>query len=88
MNTLRRGTQTSEVTVAKPKICVTESEYTEMDNDSQGFCLKCHEPADSVEPDACNYTCDSCGAEQVFGAAELLLMGRLIITEDKESEDE
>lgn len=41
--------------------------------EGQGFCLICGEQADGVEPDACNYTCEACGAEQVFGAEELLI---------------
>jgi hypothetical protein len=45
--------------------------YTTLDN--PGFCLICGEEADGCEPDACNYECESCGAEQVFGAEELLL---------------
>ena len=28
---------------------------------------------EGVESDARNYTCESCGAEQVFGAEELLI---------------
>jgi hypothetical protein len=39
-----------------------------------GFCLVCEEDADDCEPDARNYECESCGAEQVFGAEELLFM--------------
>jgi hypothetical protein len=42
--------------------------------DNPGFCLICGEEADGCEPDACNYRCDSCGAEQVFGAEELLML--------------
>lgn len=38
-----------------------------------GFCLACGAQADNVEPDAENYRCESCGADQVFGAEELLL---------------
>jgi hypothetical protein len=41
--------------------------------DNPGFCLICGNEADSVEPDAQNYMCEACGAEQVFGADELLL---------------
>jgi hypothetical protein len=44
---------------------------TELDN--PGFCPICGEEAEGCEPDARNYTCDNCGAEQVFGAAEVLL---------------
>jgi hypothetical protein len=48
-----------------------EREMVSLDN--PGFCLNCGTDVDGVEPDACNYTCESCGAEQVFGAEELLL---------------
>ena len=43
--------------------------------DNPGFCLICGHEQDGCEPDACNYECDACGAEQVFGAQELLFMG-------------
>lgn len=43
--------------------------------DNPGFCLACGEDADGCEPDARNYTCECCGAEQVFGAEELTMMG-------------
>lgn len=48
-----------------------EREMTSLDN--PGFCLICGDEAMGVEPDARNYTCEACGAEQVFGADELLL---------------
>jgi DNA-directed RNA polymerase subunit RPC12/RpoP len=38
-----------------------------------GFCLECGEEAAMIEPDARNYTCENCGAAQVFGAEEILL---------------
>lgn len=41
--------------------------------DNPGFCLICGCEAEGIEPDACNYGCDSCGAEQVFGAQEILM---------------
>lgn len=41
--------------------------------DDPGFCLLCGLQVHGVEPDARNYKCESCGAEQVFGAEELLL---------------
>ena len=40
-----------------------------------GFCVKCGEEHMGIEPDACNYECDYCGAHAVYGAEELLLMG-------------
>ena len=39
-----------------------------------GFCHACGEDADGVEPDARNYECEACGENEVFGAAETLLM--------------
>lgn len=39
-----------------------------------GFCLICGDEADGVEPDAENHTCESCGAEQVFGAETILIV--------------
>jgi hypothetical protein len=44
--------------------------------ENPGFCLTCGEDADGCEPDACNYKCEACGAFAVFGAEEVLLMGR------------
>lgn len=42
--------------------------------ENPGFCLACGEEADGCEPDARNYTCESCGKREVYGAAEILLM--------------
>jgi hypothetical protein len=41
--------------------------------DNPGLCIMCGHEQDGCEPDARNYTCEACGAEQVFGADELLL---------------
>ena len=43
-------------------------------NDCLGFCIACGDEAFSVEPDAENYECESCGECQVFGAEQLLFM--------------
>ena len=40
-----------------------------------GFCTDCGNSQDGCEPDARNYECESCGANQVYGAMELLIMG-------------
>lgn len=50
-----------------------------------GFCLACGEPANGCEPDARKYTCETCGANAVYGAEEILLMGAY---EDDESSEE
>ena len=41
--------------------------------DNIGFCILCGCESEGVEPDARNYTCESCGAQQIFGAEELLM---------------
>ncbi len=38
-----------------------------------GFCKICGFEQDGCEPDAQNYVCENCGAEQVFGAEWLLM---------------
>lgn len=42
--------------------------------DNPGFCLSCGMEQDGCEPDARRYECENCGEEQVYGAAELLMM--------------
>jgi hypothetical protein len=42
--------------------------------DNPGICFGCGEEADSVEPDARRYTCESCGEARVYGAEEALMM--------------
>lgn len=44
----------------------------EADNNT-GFCTACGDEVQGIEPDARNYTCESCGADKVYGAVELLL---------------
>jgi predicted RNA-binding Zn-ribbon protein involved in translation (DUF1610 family) len=39
-----------------------------------GFCRVCGTEVDGVEPDARGYECPECGAQEVYGAEELLLM--------------
>jgi predicted RNA-binding Zn-ribbon protein involved in translation (DUF1610 family) len=44
------------------------------EDDNRGFCISCGAEAFGVEPDARKYTCEVCGAAQVYGAEELLIM--------------
>lgn len=50
-------------------------ELEQASHDQCGFCLACGNVQEGVEPDARKYVCDSCGAEKVYGAEELALMG-------------
>lgn len=43
------------------------------EGENAGFCMKCGEQADGVEPDACRYECESCGSPSVYGAEELVI---------------
>jgi len=56
----------------------TESELFDMDT---GRCRKCGEEAMGVEPDARGYVCEVCGAPEVYGLQELLIMGELEIVD-------
>lgn len=59
-------------------IVLSVDQYTELCGSYGGFCLACEsEVSSSIEPDARNYKCDECGANQVFGIEELLLMGEI-----------
>lgn len=49
-------------------------ERRNMTLDNPGFCLICGNEAEGIEPDAENYTCEACGAEQVFGSEQLMLV--------------
>ena len=55
---------------------VTLDSVVEMvkEDDNGGFCTACGAEAFCVEPDARNYECEACGAREVFGAQELLMM--------------
>lgn len=54
-------------------IDAVKREHTTLDN--PGFCLACGNEQDGCEPDARKYECEACGERQVYGAAELLIMG-------------
>jgi hypothetical protein len=45
------------------------------EDDCLGFCLACGAEASGVEPDARRYKCEGCGAREVYGAEECLVMG-------------
>lgn len=64
----------------KPRMFeMTEDEFRNIDNDCGGFCIACGSEAYSIEPDAREYECESCGRPKVYGAAELMLYGSIKI---------
>lgn len=60
-------------------ISMSEAEYLELQDDG-GICLGCDHTQSPVEPDARRVTCESCGEPFVYGAPQLLLMGRITFT--------
>ena len=48
--------------------------FAVQEDDNLGFCLRCGEQAYGVEPDAREYACESCEANLVYGAEEILVM--------------
>lgn len=43
-------------------------------DDNSGFCLACGEEQGGIEPDGHDAHCESCGARQVYGAEELMIL--------------
>ena len=56
----------------------TPQQFQEMDQNQEGGCLYCGSTQGPVEPDARRYKCETCGRATVFGAEELLVMGRVV----------
>lgn len=70
-------------------IKMTEDEYRELVDSYGGVCIACGEFRwEGCEPDACNYECEACGENEVFGAEEALIMGNIHIVEKVEAEEE
>ncbi len=42
-----------------------------------GFCIACGAERECCEPDARKYHCDECDLDHVYGAGELIIMGRV-----------
>jgi len=59
------------------KLMFTLEQIQAADDDQAGFCLHCGNMQFNCEPDARNYKCEACGERRVFGAAELVFMGRV-----------
>ena len=62
-------------------IRMTRDEYHAHDEEMNGLCLGCGWEQSACEPDARMYECENCGLNQVYGVPELLIMGRILITD-------
>ncbi len=67
---------TTAVRSLKPRT-FTMQQVEEASGMQCGFCLECGAMQECCEPDARKYHCDNCGKSEVYGAEELLLMGRV-----------
>ena len=67
-------------------IHISEAEYADLTENYGGFCIECGDQACGVEPDARRYRCESCGANAVYGAEELLIRGVIQFSEAKHDE--
>lgn len=63
-------------------IKMTVEDYHCNEDNYIGLCLSCGAEKDSCEPDARKYLCDDCGAYEVYGTSELLIMGKIEIIEE------
>lgn len=54
---------------------IHKHEFTQAELEEAGACRACQEKVDRIEPDARGLRCASCGANEVYGAEELMLMG-------------
>ena len=63
---------------------MSEEVFSELCDDMIGLCTACGEEYDgSLEPDAHNVECSSCGEEKTCGVEELMLMGRIELQDDE-----
>ena len=65
---------------------IPENEYIRLADDLGGVCLLCGAEAYGVEPDARRYRCESCNLAFVYGAEELLMMGRIEFLDPAQAE--
>lgn len=61
----------------KQKLTFILEQIQQAMEDQKGFCLACGYEQDCVEPDARGYECEDCERPTVYGADELLIMGKV-----------
>ena len=70
-------------TVPTVSVDISEEEYHQEHDEGIGGCRACGDRNEGAggwcEPDARNYECAACGAMELYGLDELLLMGELSI---------
>jgi hypothetical protein len=64
-----------KITKEQLEIVISLYEENERNCMDYGLCLNCGYEQDCCEPDACEYECEECGKNTVYGAAEIVMMG-------------
>ena len=67
-------------------IYISRETYSDLVEERLGICTACLHTRNYCEPDACNYKCDACGADQVFGAEILLVQGDICFSATDKTE--
>ena len=65
----------------KIQISIAELTAKIVEDGNIGMCRLCGEETYGVEPDARDYKCEFCGACEVYGLEELLMMNEFDITD-------
>lgn len=58
---------------------LSQPEFHALTRDDIGLCTYCGSERECCEPDAREYCCEDCGEMAVYGAEELLIMGRIVL---------
>jgi hypothetical protein len=53
---------------------LTMDQVMDAADENTGFCMACGEEQGGCEPDAEKYECKACGAKQVYGAEQILIV--------------
>jgi rubrerythrin len=59
--------------IPKSELLTQAMDALESGEDDIGICRVCGNEQGGTEPDAERYACENCGAQQVFGAEQLLV---------------
>lgn len=72
----------------KLPLLLTEVQYTSHAELDEGMCLACGEIQGCCEPDASEYTCESCEADKVMAFEQMLVEGKIDFVEATESTED
>ena len=59
---------------------MSATEYARFSEEYVGLCIACGAERECTEPDDRRIVCDQCEASKVYGAEELLILNRIVLT--------